>query len=223
MFNINLEHMKKPITSILIFLVLLSFTTAAQESKCSVTAGADLVSNYIWRGSKFGKGPAIQPGIKLNAGGFTLGAWGSYCLSDEEAPEADLYTSYSFGPVSIGLSGYYFPGSDFFKTENHAFEINGGLKQGILSLSANWILNEGAGSKGNDLYFEAGIAAGKVNLTAGAGNGWYTPSGKFNLCNLGISTTKEISVTDSFKIPLTGSAILNPATEQFFIVVGISL
>jgi hypothetical protein len=218
-----MKNLKNSFCLILLFSVVLSISSVAQETKSELNVTADLVSNYIWRGSKFGKGPAIQPGIKLNAGGFTLGAWGSYCLSDEEAPEADLYTSYSFGPVSIGLSGYYFPGSDFFKTENHAFEINGALKQGILSLSANWILNEGAGSKGNDLYFEAGIAAGKVNLTAGAGNGWYTPSGKFNLCNLGISTSKEISVTDSFKIPLTGSAILNPATEQFFIVVGISL
>ena len=215
--------MKKTAQLVLLLLLLLPFSMEARETKSALTVSSDFVSSYVWRGTKFGKGPAIQPGIKLNTGSLTIGAWGSYCLTDEEAPEADLFTSYSFGPVSLGLTSYYFPGSDFFKTDNHAFEINGGLKQGILSLSGNWILNEGAGSKGNDLYFEAGLAAGKVNFTAGAGNGWYTPSGKFNLCNVGISTSKEISVSDSFKIPVTGSAILNPASEQFYVVVAISL
>lgn len=215
--------MKKPILFFLIVSALLPSLLAAQETKSAITATADIASNYIWRGTKFGKGPAIQPGVKFTSGGFTLGAWGNYCLSTEEAAETDLYTSYNFGPVTLGLSKYYFPGSNFFTAENHAFELNGGLALGKFSLSANYILNEGAGAQGGDAYFEAGWKSGNFGVFAGTGNGWYTPDTKFNLCNIGVSAAKEIKVTDSFVLPLTGSLILNPATEQLFLVAVFSL
>jgi len=215
--------MKNSFNLILLLVIVLSTSAVAQETKSAVNVSADFVSSYIWRGSQLGKGPAIQPTVEFTSGTFTLGAWGSYCLSDDEAPEADLYTSLSLGNLTVGFSDYYFPGPSWFKSENHAFEFNGGWEQGIFSCIGNWILNEGAGSKGNDLYFEAGIKAGKVNLFAGAGNGWHTPTGKFNVCNIGISSSREIPVTSTFSLPVTGSVILNPASEQFHIVVGITL
>jgi hypothetical protein len=215
--------MKKPVFIVLWLTILLPWCLAAQETKSAFSVGTDIVSNYIWRGSKFGKGPAIQPTVEFTAGKFTLGAWGSYCLSDQEAPEADMYTSLSLGPVNLGLTDYYYPGNSFFNTAHHALEVNGSLGLGIFSFSGNWILNEGAGSTGNDLYFEAGFNTGKVNLFAGAGNGWYTPNGRFNVCNLGLSSAKDIKITESFSVPLTGSLILNPAAEQLYIVIGFSL
>ena len=46
---------------------------------------------------------------------------------------------------------------------------------------------------------------------------------KFAITNVGISTSKEIKITDTFSIPLKATAILNPKTEQFFLVAGITL
>jgi hypothetical protein len=218
-----MKNMKNSFCLILLFSVTLSITAGAQETKSALNVTADFVSSYIWRGSQLGKGPAIQPTVEFTSGRFTLGAWGSYCLSNVEAPETDLYTSLNLGNLTVGLTDYYFPGPSWFLTENHAFELNGGWKHGIFSCSGNWILNEGGGSKGNDLYFEAGFQAGKANLFAGAGNGWHTPNGKFNVCNIGISSSREVSVTNTFSLPITGSVILNPASEQFYIVVGITL
>jgi hypothetical protein len=215
--------MKKSAHFLFILLLLFSFEVKSQESKSSFSISSDIVSNYVWRGTKLGIGPAIQPTVKFTSGGFTLGAWGSYCISDVEAPEADLYTSCHFGKVSLGLTSYYFPGSSFFKADNHAFEVNGDLALGKFSLRANYILNKGAGSTGDDLYFEAGLSAGKVNLLAGAGNGWYTSDNKFRLCNLGINSTRLLRITDSFSLPLLGTLILNPASGQFFIVAGITI
>ena len=65
-------------------------------SKFSV--GADLYSNYIWRGTKFGQGPSIQPSVKFVTGGFTAGVWGSFDAIGYA--EADPYISYTL-PVRI--------------------------------------------------------------------------------------------------------------------------
>jgi len=61
-----------------------------------------------------------------------------------------------------------------------------------------------------------------VKLFAGAGDGWYTKDASFQVCNIGITTTKTIKVTDSFSIPFFGSVIVNPNKEQIFYVVGMS-
>lgn len=193
----------------------------AQEPSGSFTANVDLVSSYLWRGSKFGSGPAVQPSIGFTSGGLTLGVWGSVCFSEDEAAETDLFLSYQHGPVTIGTTGYYYPVGSFFNNRNHAYELNGKFESGILSLSANCILNEGAGAKGGDLYFEAGLKTGNVNFFAGAGNGWHTIESKFYLCNLGVSVSREIRLTDDFSLPLTVSSVLNPDSRRFHITAGI--
>jgi len=38
-----------------------------------------------------------------------------------------------------------------------------------------------------------------------------------------IGTSKEIAITDSFSLPLSGAVMLNPSTGGFHIAVGISL
>lgn len=215
--------MKKWLFQVLFFTAGLSSSVFSQESSGQISVSSDLVSGYVWRGTKIGSGAAIQPGVEFTSGGFTLGVWGSYCVSDLEALETDLYTSFTVGKFSLGLTDYYFPGTAWFNTAHHAFEINGGFSPGNFSLSANYILNEGAGAAGGDLYFEAGVKAGALTLFAGGGSGWHTPDGEFKVCNLGLSTTREIKISDHFSLPLTGSVILNPATEQLFVVAGITL
>jgi hypothetical protein len=212
----------------------------AQEEKTgpSFTVGADIYSNYIWRGTKFGTGPAFQPSVKFLAGGLTVGVWGSFDASGYT--EADPYISYSlpFG-LSLGLTDYYYPthfdstgtlvGSDVFdfdkETGFHVFELNAGFTKGGLSLSANYIINESGGalSSGADLYFQAGYAFKKFNVSIGGGNGWHTSDTEFNLCHVALGTSKEIKITDSFIVPVTGQVILNPDKKQLFIVAGFSL
>lgn len=194
-----------------------------ERSAFNVTA--DVYSSYIWRGSRLGTGPHIQPAVTFSTGGFTAGVWGSFNSSGYA--EADPYFLYAFPfGLSLGATDYYYPGLKFsdvsVETGSHAFELNAGFKKGGLSLSANYILNEagGAGSAGDDLYFEAGYGFSSFNIFAGAGNGWHTSDGKFNLCHVGIGTVKEIAVTDRFSLPLTGKIIVNPEREDLYVVVG---
>ncbi len=201
-------------------LAVTSLTVSAQEWN----TGVDLYSSYVWRGTKFGSGPALQPSVEFSAGGFAIGAWGSYCFSGNEAMEADLYTSYSFelgekSSLTFSVTDYYFPGagSNWLDGDSHFFEPSISLGLGKFSLLGTYMTNA------KDMYFEAGLELGPVNLFLGTGDGAYTSSGKFSVCNLGVSTSREIKITDSFSLPVSGSVILNPSTEQFHIVVGISL
>jgi uncharacterized protein (TIGR02001 family) len=189
-----------------------------------VSTGLDIYSSYVWRGTKFGSGPAFQPSMEFSAGGFALGAWGSFNASTDEAAEADLYASYGFelsesSSLSFTVTDYYFPGSPWLEGTSHYIEPMVNLGLGAFSLTGAYMMNDGAG----DIYLEAAVTAGPVDITLGGGDGAYTVDGEFNICNIGISTSKEIKITDDFSLPVSGAAILNPSSEQFYIVVGISL
>jgi uncharacterized protein (TIGR02001 family) len=205
-----------------IFAVAMVALMAASSAKAQeFTASADIVSSYVWRGT-FQSGVAVQPTFDFTTGGFSIGAWGSTALSELSGSlmqEADLYAKYTFGfGLSAGLTDYYYSGNPYFAGTSHVLEANLGYSLGNLSLSGNYLLNAN-----NDLYFEAGYAFDKVSVFVGAGNEVYSTDGKFALLNIGASTTKEIKITDTFSIPLKASVILNPKSEQFFFVAGITL
>ncbi len=230
--------MKRKFTLLVVAVITFFSSSSFAQDGGSVDAGVDLYSSYVWRGIKFGEGAAFQPWVEYSVGGFAVGAWGSYCVSDNEAAEADLYASYGFdlgesSSLSFTLTDYYFPGTtgapvSWMEGENHFFEPMVGLGVGSFSFSAAYMFYDGAGKDGDasgDLYLEAAVTAGPVDITLGGGTGAY--SGKddlgFDICNIGISTSKEIKISDSFSLPLSGAAIVNPAYESFHIVVGISL
>ena len=197
----------------------------APESKFQV--GADVYSNYIWRGTRYG-GPSIQPSMSFSAGGLTLGVWGSFDASGYMETDPSISYEFPFG-LSLGLSDYYFPTLPLFETSDtagsHAFELNAGFTKGGLNLSANYILNEagGAGSAGDDLYFQVGYEFRDFNIFLGAGDGWHTSDGDFAICNIGLGVNREIKISDAFSIPVTGQIICNPEREALYIVVGFTL
>jgi uncharacterized protein (TIGR02001 family) len=214
--------MKKTLLIAASLLLLLAIVPNVKAQE--VSTGLDIYSSYVWRGTKFGSGPAFQPSMEFSAGGFALGAWGSFNASTDEAAEADLYASYGFelsesSSLSFTVTDYYFPGSPWLEGTSHYIEPMVNLGLGAFSLTGAYMMNDGAG----DIYLEAAVTAGPVDITLGGGDGAYTVDGEFNICNIGISTSKEIKITDDFSLPVSGAAILNPSSEQFYIVVGISL
>lgn len=213
-------------------ILILAVVFVAVAAKAQFSVGSDLVSRYVFRGVDYGNSAALQPTVEFAAGNFAIGAWGSFALSGTEAfNEADLYASYGFDfGLSLGITDYYYPGSKWGefgdKVSSHALELNLGYEVGSLSLAGNYMLNnsiEGAGAEDGTLYFEAGYALENVDLFVGAGDGWHSTSGDFEVVNIGIGTSKEIKFSESFSLPLFGQVIMNPNSEQFHIVVGISL
>ena len=215
---------------ILIFAIILTLQFKPDRAEAQeLSTGVDLFSTYVFRGVAY-SGPAIQPSVEFSSGGFSIGAWGSQGIDGNNGStgfqEMDLYAAYSFDfGLSIGLTDYYYPGAMYLDGDSHALELNLGFSTGNVSLAGNYIFNEApaAGSAGEDLYFEAGYSAGGADLFVGAGDGWHSTDGDFALVNLGIGTSKMIEITDSFSLPLSGSVIFNPDSEQFYIVAGISL
>lgn len=213
-----------------------SLTAQEEEASSPFDVGADVVSGYVWRGTKV-HGASIQPYLSYSIGGFEIGAWGAYEISGRSSvpAEADLYLSYGFDfGLSLGLTDYYYPGGEgYFEFSDtagtHAFELNGGYEIGGFSIAANYIFNKAgwAASEGGDVYFELGYSFTNIDVFIGAGNGWHTTykdngDDVFAVCNIGIGTSKEVKVTDNYSIPVFGSVSLNPDRKQFNIVAGIS-
>jgi hypothetical protein len=219
---------------VLLFITSFSFVQAQEEEESTspFDLGADVVTNYVWRGTKFG-GPSIQPYIELGLGNFAVGTWGSFSLNGDDILENDFYLSYSISDLSISLTDYYYQGPlfDFSDTSgSHAFEIGAAYSISGFNISAGYVLNEtgadGAGSSGGDLYVEAGYSFKNFDVFLGAGNGWYTiedpgKDDEFGIVNVGLSTSKEIKVGE-FKLPVSGSVIVNPQAERAYLVVGFS-
>jgi len=213
-------------------LMVTMFTPSAKAQEWDT--GLDIYSSYIWRGAKFGSGPAFQPYVEFGAGGFVIGAWGSVSASSDEALEMDLYAAYEFAlgessTLGITLTDYYF-GGDWTKFSQedgvHFLEPMVSLGLGGLSLTGAYMFYDGAGTDGDgsgDMYLEAAYDFGTFGLTLGGGNGQYTDDTEFSICNIGISTSKEIAITETFTLPVSGAVILNPSTGGFFITVGLSL
>jgi hypothetical protein len=231
-------------SGVLVVLLMLVFSfaplKAQEEEKTSpFSVGADVVSSYVWRGSKQGSGPNIQPSLKFVAGGLTLGSWGSFSFHDGgDLSEADLYAAYAFDfGLSLGITDYYYQGTPYFTytgdTASHAFEINLAYAIKSLSLQANYIINDasngGPANKagGGDMYFEAAYAFDNFGVFVGAGNGWHTADDDngddvFAICNIGIKASKDLKFTDSFSLPVFGALSLNPDKEELNLVVGFS-
>ncbi|MDT8373852.1 MAG: hypothetical protein RQ737_07720, partial [Bacteroidales bacterium] len=122
--------------------------SAQDENSSPWSAGADLVTSFVWRGSRLGSGPHLQPGMEYSAGRFTAGAWGSFDLNGYE--EVDLYFAFDLpGGFTLGMQDYYLPELPYFDYSAadgaHAFEVNLDWESDNVWLSANYIINEAGG------------------------------------------------------------------------------
>ena len=110
-----------------LFLQLGSSTLSAYDFEhVSLSGGADINSNYLFRGSTYG-GLNVQPWIEFNYRWFTVGVWnnlgaGNYFDNFKTfVPETDIYFSITSPGDWVTLSVvhyYYYDGSGFFSYKN---------------------------------------------------------------------------------------------------------
>jgi hypothetical protein len=214
--------------------------TAQERSGLEVSAGADLVSSYVWRGV-YQTGASVQPGLTLSCGGFSLGAWGSTDFSTA-AKEFDIALGFEAGGFSVALTDYWWAGEGNpygHYGELHFLEGSIGYSFGEafpLSLSWNTMLGldgdkDGEGNQQYSTFISAGydFTIKGVALTAGIGvspwTGLYHKAGTegFALSTVSLKATKELKITDSFILPVFVEAIAAPNQDNVFLVLGVSL
>lgn len=201
--------------------------SADEVKQCSWSAGIDLVSSYIWRGTRQGRGPHIQPYVEYSAGSATGGVWGTFDFHGYR--EVDLCLNFDLpGGFSISFQDYWMADlawADFSAVSgSHALEAGIGYESDYVSFYAGYIFNEagGAGSYGGDLYLESRFSFDYFTIVMGAGNGWHTEEGKFAPCCIGLESGFDIPVSDYFSIPATAQLIYNPDSRMLFLAAGLS-
>lgn len=234
--------------AIIIVLVAFSATVFAQDllsgeapkkNEAKLDLGLDLMSSYIWRGSSFGTGPAIQPSIELTTEGLALGVWGNICAGSDQAFELDPYVSYTFPfGLKLAVTDYYFGGNflgNNFEDLSKAHSLEPAITyqyERLKLFAAIMLLGKDAeGERQQDFYGEVSYAFKQVYVGIGGGDGQYLRSPKYGtepdgivaLCNIFVGAEREIKITEHFSLPIKGSVSLNPYTERLYASVGISL
>ena len=212
----------------LIAAMLLSGTKGVfGHHQVEVHLGADIVSNYIWRGQDMGH-VSLQPELSVGWKGLSLAAWGNVGLSDkDDNREIDLTLSYETGGLSFGIVDYWDDGAGkpYFYYKNND----------IGPVSASWQTYfagndyQAGGKRAFSSYFELSAPFRLVTCDWEARfglvpwkSGMYDVSG-FRVTNLSLRATKAIKITKSFELPLFGQLVANPASKHFYFVFGLTL
>lgn len=133
-----------------------SFKSYAEEkeSNFSFEVGADVVSNYLWRGQNLG-GLSIQPSVTLGWKGIYISGWGNIGADNWKFnylnPELDITIGYDNYGLKLDLTHfYYFYGDKYFKGLGDAnneysestIEVHAGIDVGewasIVPLTVDW-------------------------------------------------------------------------------------
>ncbi len=250
MSNKKLFLMKKIFISTLLLLGVYSATPAfAQDATAesssnnalSVNAGADLVSTYVWRGMNLAPA-SFQPSLGFSVAGFSLGAWGSADF-EHGVNEFDLAAAYNISCVTFGLTDYCgaytrledgtFP--KYGDYDNHILEANAALDFGAISdkfkltIAANVNLVNDKDDNDDEQYstyieFGYPVTVGDVDVAFALGltpaEGLYSDG--FNVTNISIKGSRTVKITPDFSIPVFAQAVLNPYTEQTYMIFGIT-
>lgn len=226
---------------LLCLLAMIAPMMMSAQDEVETTIGADIVSQYIWRGQELGD-VSLQPTLGIAYKGLSLTAWGSVGLSNKDnTKEFDLTAAYATGGFHIGVTDYWFntPNEHYFAYSahetSHVFEANVGYNFGIASLDwyTNFAGNDGVNKNGKraySSYFEANVpfklASCEWTATIGAvpyATSFYGDANGFAVTNIGIKATKDIKVNDHFSIPIFAGITANPSTEKTFFIFGVSL
>lgn len=216
-----------------------SFSLFAQSDSIkdiSTSVNVDLVSHYIWRGQDYGQKPSIQPDISVSWKDFTLGFWGAFKLTGSGDNEFDFYIEKTLGPVTLSVWDYwsYYDNSsnDYFnyskRTTSHLLEaqvlLSGGEKLPFNVLGSYFFYGA---DPTKSLYFELQYLRSFGSLDTQIFTGYQAKGSyygdKSSFVNLGCVASYPIKLGKTYSIPLNLSFILNPNSEDTYLVVGITI
>lgn len=238
-----MENMKR--LGMAAMMLLAGLTATQAQEKVEASLSADVVSDYIWRGTHCGEA-SFQPSAGISYKGLSLSGWGSTELSNfGNAKEFDLTLGYATGGFNIGITDYWFdrdggdPDGRYFMykahSTNHVFEANVGYDFGVLSLQ--WFTNfagndyKADGKRAYSSYVElnAPFKLGGLQWDATVGavpfkdSGVYGSCSEFAVTNVSLKVAKELKITDTFSVPVFAQVTGNPHDQKAYFACGFSL
>ena len=244
--------MNKLFKGALIATAVMCAGVAEAQDQFEVHGRADLVSNYVWRGSDQNSGFSVQPYLSMHYKGITLLANGSQSLTNaKDAPqEFDLNLSYSIKGFTLTVSdywwngmaapyGHYSDGHHFEGTLSYSF-----LESCKLPLTLSWSTwfagddDYKAGDNGEmERAFSTYISAQfdfklphDITLSPAIG---FTPwegvyHDKACVTDISLKASKSIAITDRFSLPLFVQCIVAPhdtakGVDKTYLMAGFSL
>ena len=223
---------------IIIALSVVGMATAGaqEEKKVSATLGADLVSQYIWRGQDLGN-VSLQPTLGVDYKGLSLTAWGSVGFDKDDTKELDFTLKYEAKGFSVGVTDYWFSEGTYFQYHahktTHIWEGFVGYDFGFLS--ATWYTNfagndglNGSDKRAYSSYFElsAPFRLAKLDWMGTVGIvPWRTTSygtNDFACTNVSLRATKNFLIKQKYHLPVYAGLTSNPCSGKFYFVFGIA-
>jgi len=124
-----------------LFLLFQTNYLFSQDSKGSLNVTTDIVNRFIWRGQNVGGSSVhVQPTLSYTKGGFEIGAWGTYGLSNDYA-EVDEYAKLSVKGFTLQLTNYYdpiTPGGDATSTNPKFYNFDGKTTASVGEVSLSY-------------------------------------------------------------------------------------
>lgn len=204
-----------------------------------ISFGAELVSNYIWRGDKTANA-SIQPEVSVAWGGFYFDICSSTDFTGETF-ELDLSLFYEVGNFSFGITDYYGVYDEeedysYFKYRRgnaHTFEatVEYTVSEQIpLTLSWNTSLGDTDTEfpvEAYSTYISAAYPFTLWGVDCDAELG-ITPwkgdyADQFNVVNMALGVSKEIPITEKYALPIYAQMVFNPAAGKAFFVFGLTI
>jgi hypothetical protein len=212
----------------------------SSESTSPFKVNADLVSNYVWRGSLSTPTPSpnFQPSLAFTNGKLEIGVWGSTDLVGSYK-EVDPYISVTAGQLRLAITDYNwnFEKTNYFNYKNsetgHRFEGTVGFTGSeTLPVSISWnTIFYGFDKKSDDSTKQAFSTYIELNYTNGVTSlffgftpwvGYYNNYGvtafnsgankkTFSVVNIGASVTKVLKISETCSLPLKATLVINPA------------
>ncbi len=137
----------------------------APPSPIAVSGGADVVSDYRFRGfSQTNEEATVQGWFQVDAEGFYLGTWGSG-IGFANGTELDIYGGYSTSVggvgVDVGATAYLYPGASNSTILEPYFKLSGDLGPASLTAGIAWAPS-GQDALGDDsaVYLSADLDVG---------------------------------------------------------------
>lgn len=226
------------VAATLLFLVL-NFHVFAQINFSE--AGVMIQSRHVWRGTKLGNAPAIEPSVTFSGGNFSFNIWAAK-TTDNSYSEIDLIPSWQVGGLTVSLFDYYNPVWDvknrflnFKKGEcRHSLELSldnySGEKSRLKWMVATFVAgdkNEETGNPFFSTYLELKYPFSFLKIDAepfvGATpfKGFYAE--RLAVINSGIAFSKEFKLSSGLSVPISLTYTFNPYDDKHFVTFGTGL